>query len=403
MTMRSLFGLVCLVYPREFRHRYFAQIVGDYEQHEREFAGGAAYLLRMLCDVLLSGLALRFDMLARDVSTALRRLRQSPLLVVIMVLTFALGIGANITVFSVLNAVLLQPLPYANAPRLVAIRIENPRTGGAYHDTFSLPDLWDFRTRTTTLQNATGFTEGQRTLTGYGRPVALNNLYMTWRFFDTLGVKPELGRFATPPASEQRFNTRVVISDALWRGRFHAAPDIIGRTIMLDGIASRVIAVTPPGFQSPEPYEIGFFRTDVWTYLPETAPQHRRGWRYLFAIGLLRPGVSLDAARADLARVQRQLAIQYPGRSDPHGDLRQRRGCRALDHLRGRHRRVLDYVRECRKFAAHADQCADARTDDADGTGRIPCTHHETAAHRVGCARGARRHRRRRHCVPRAA
>jgi putative ABC transport system permease protein len=310
--MRGLFRLVCLAYPYEFRQRYFTQIVGDFEQHEREHPAGVAYLLRMLCDVLVSGMSLRLEQIARDVTTSLRRLWRSPLLVVIVVLTFALGIGANLTVFSVLNSVLLRPMPYGNAARLITIRIENPSSGRFYNSTFSLPDLWDFRTRATTLQNVTGFTEGTRTLTGYGKPVALSNLYVTWRFFDTLGVRPQLGRFAAHPARASAFDPRVVISDDLWHRRFHAAPGIVGRTIMLDGVASQVIAVTPPGFQSPEPFEAGFYHTDVWTYLPETAPPRVRGSRYLFAIALMRPGVSVESARADINRVQQQLAAQYP-------------------------------------------------------------------------------------------
>jgi putative ABC transport system permease protein len=310
--MRSLFGLVCLTYPREFRQRYFAQIVGDFEQHERECAGGAGYVLRMLCDVIASGLSLRLEMVARDVSTALRRLRQSPLLVVIMVLTFALGIGANLTVFSVLNSVLLQPLPFANADRLVAMRMSNPRNGVVYPDAFSLPDLWDVRTRTKTLQNATGFHHVSMTLTGYGKPVALRGLAVTWRFFETLGVHPEMGQFPTQPASLHALDAKVVISDALWRGRFHAARDIIGKTITLDGTASQVIGVAAARFQSPEPFDAGLESTEVWSFMPEIVSPKLRGWRYLYAVALVRPGVSIEAVRADVNRVQQQLSAEYP-------------------------------------------------------------------------------------------
>jgi putative ABC transport system permease protein len=311
--MRGLFHFACLAYPHEFRRRYFTQIVGDFEQHEREFSGGTAYLLRMLCDVVVSGFALRCELFARDVFTALRRLRHSPLLVVIVVLTFALGIGANLTVFSVLNSVLLQPIPYPNAARLVTIRVVNPRMGGSFPDSFSLPDLWDVRTRTTVLQNATAFNEGSPTLTGYGKPAALRSMNVTWRYFDTLGIRPELGAFPAQPHGAHALDAQIVISDVFWRARFHAAPDIVGRTLTLNGAAARIVAVAPPGFESPEPFGIGFYRTDLWRFMPETASPHTRGWRSLYVIALLRPGVSIDAARADVSRVQRQMAAEYPG------------------------------------------------------------------------------------------
>jgi putative ABC transport system permease protein len=250
---------------------------------------------------------------ARDVLTAIRRLRRSPLLVVIVVLTFALGIGANLTVFSVLNSVLLQPLPYPNAARLVTIRVINPRMGGAFPDSFSLPDLWDVRTRTTTLQNAAAFNEGSPTLTGYGKPARLRGMNVTWRYFDTLGIRPELGAFPQQPHGAHALDAQIVISDALWRGRFRAAPDIVGRTLTLNGAPARIVAVAPPGFESPEPFGIGFYRTDLWTFMPETSSPHTRGWRSLYVIALLRPGVSIDAARADVSRVQQQMTVEYPG------------------------------------------------------------------------------------------
>jgi putative ABC transport system permease protein len=310
--VRALFRFVCLAYPRDFRSRYFRQIVGDYEQHQADVPGGFAYLFRMLSDVLVSGLQLRFEMMGRDLSIALRRLRQSPLLVSIVIITFALGIGANVTVFSVLNAVLLQPLPYPNAPRLMALRTTNPHWPEVYADSMSLPDVWDMRTRTTTLQNITAFNESSRTLTGYGKPVALRASDVTWRFFDTLGIKPQLGRFASQQDAEQG-RPQVVISDALWRSRFNGDANIIGKAITLNGVATQIIGVAPPGFQTPEPFAAGFFRADLWTFISEHAAPKFRGWRSMVALALLRPGVSFGAAQADLNRVQQQLRKQYPG------------------------------------------------------------------------------------------
>ena len=309
--MYALFRFVCLAYPKDFRARYFRQIVGDFELHQAEQAGGFAYTLQMIWDVLLSGLRLRAEIVGRDVSMALRRLRQSPLLVTIVVITFALGIGANLTVFSVLNTVLLQPLPYPNAARLVSIRIAKLH-GESYPDSFSVPDLWSVRTRAKTLENATGFWEGSRTLTGYGKPVTLNELASTWRFFDTLGVKPELGRFPAQADGERTGAPAVVISDAMWRGRFHAEPQIVGKSIMLDGVASTVIGVAPRGFEAPEPFGAGYYRPDVYAFISEKAPANMRGSRFLFAIGLMRPNVSVDAARADVLRVYAQMQREYP-------------------------------------------------------------------------------------------
>jgi putative ABC transport system permease protein len=211
-----------------------------------------------------------------------------------------------------LNAVLLQPLPYPNAPRLMALRTTNPHWPEVYADSMSLPDVWDMRTRTTTLQNITAFNESSRTLTGYGKPVALRASDVTWRFFDTLGIKPQLGRFASQQDAEQG-RPQVVISDALWRSRFNGDANIIGKAITLNGVATQIIGVAPPGFQTPEPFAAGFFRADLWTFISEHAAPKFRGWRSMVALALLRPGVSFGAAQADLNRVQQQLRKQYPG------------------------------------------------------------------------------------------
>ena len=309
--MGALLRLFCLAYPREFRARYAAQIVNDFNQREREERSGFAHTLRLLTDIVANGLQMRAEFVLRDIGNAVRRLRKAPLLVCVIVLTFTLGIGANVAAFSVLNAVLLRPLPYPNSARLISFGLTNVQTGSGFTAS-SIPDVNDFRAHSITLDDAAGFTEDQKTLTGHGKPQSLNTSDVTFGFFDALGTKPELGRFFTASDATAAAPNVIVISSKLWRSSLGANPRILGGHIMLDGTAYEVIGIAPPGFQSPQPEIGGFFPADVWTLLPKNVPPVQRGARDLSAIGLVRQNVSIYAARADMSRVLDGLRARFP-------------------------------------------------------------------------------------------
>lgn len=320
MTLRSFLQLFCLAYPRDFRRQYRAQILGDYDQRMRDDRGGVAFGGQLLLDVLFSGLVMRLEFAVRDVNNALRRLRKTPLVAAVIVLTFALGIGANVAVFSVLNAVLLRPLPFANTARLVSISQVDERIGKSL-PAMSQLDSQDILSGTTTLQNVALYGEDSKTLTGYGKPIELNVSTVTWTFFDTVGVHSELGRLFTSQDAQQAHYSdpmipqslvtpTIVISDRLWRSRLGADPAAIGKSLNLDGTAYRVIGVTPAGFNPPG-YG-GLFPADAYLVVPKAAPQAGRGARWMLAVALLRPRVSLAAAQSDVNRVQLRLKQLYP-------------------------------------------------------------------------------------------
>jgi predicted permease len=202
------------------------------------------------------------DRLAQDVRYALRSLRRSPGFAAVAVLTLALGIGANTAVFTVVNSVLLRPLPFAEPNELVVVSHgppPGPLTAGAGR--FIVPGLMDrdylaVQARNTVFARLATFSNRAVTLTGVGDPARLNAATVTNDFFNTLGVTPALGRgFTDGDASAERSEV-VLLSDGLWHARFGADRGVLERTIVVDGVAKRVVGVMPPGFDFPNAAEL---------------------------------------------------------------------------------------------------------------------------------------------------
>jgi putative ABC transport system permease protein len=242
------------------------------------------------------------DQLLHDVRYALRSLAKAPGFTAIVVLTLALGIGANTAIFSVLNAVLLRPLPFADPDRLVVVR---ETYGQGQTGSVSGPNLLDWRERSRGFAGLAAIRASSRALAGDGEPEEVFIAMVTADFFQVLGVAPALGRgFA--PGEDRGTGTVAVLSDGLWRGRYGADPAILGRTIQLSGRPYTVIGVAPPGFDYPGrpqawlPIELGVGRE---------ADRDHHGY---FVIGRLAPGVTLERASADLAAVAREIERENP-------------------------------------------------------------------------------------------
>ncbi|MGA7355590.1 MAG: ABC transporter permease, partial [Candidatus Cybelea sp.] len=188
-SARLLLGFALLACPADFRKTFREQILSDVEE-SRVSSIAAAF------DIAANGLRMRIGLLTNDLAYAARRLLRLPLFVAIVALTFALGIGANVAVFTVLNAVLLKPLPYVDPGRLVVVRYLNTKTSALTSD-LSVPELGDFGRQSSTLTNVGGVVGDQATLTGVEKPVALEGLDVTPPVFAALGIAPELGRFFT--------------------------------------------------------------------------------------------------------------------------------------------------------------------------------------------------------------
>jgi putative ABC transport system permease protein len=250
------------------------------------------------------------DALLQDVRHSFRMLRRSPGFTAAAVVTLALGIGANTAVFSVVNAVLLRPLPYAEPDRLFVLyqqhEAENVgRTRAAPLDFLD----WQKRSRSFAAMGAhigTGFT-----LTGGGEPELVIGQLVSAELFDVLRVRPLLGRAFRPDENEAGRDRVMLLSHGLWRRRFGGDPSVVGRTVVANSKPYTVVGVMPPGFEYPEK------RYQLWVPFPfrganaDNVPITRQS-RYLQVIGRLKAGVTSAQAAAELDAIGRRLAEEFP-------------------------------------------------------------------------------------------
>ena len=221
------------------------------------------------------------ETIERDLGYALRSLRKSPGFTVVAMLTLALGFGANIAVFTVVNGVLFRPLPFPDPGRLFLISYQSREGGLGLFDR----DYLEYQRHVQAFEQIATFNEGSATLTGAGDAARLPTADVTSSFFSVLEANPAMGR-AFLPAEEKRGNTRVVLlSDKIWRSRFGADPNILGKAITLDGIAYSVVGVMPADFAFPHeaalwrPLEVGgdpgnfYTRAVVGRLKPQASPQ----------------------------------------------------------------------------------------------------------------------------------
>ena len=249
----------------------------------------------------------------QDVKYGARMLAKRKGFTLIAVSALALGIGANTAIFSVVNAVLLRPLPFPNAGRLVTIKEEDPRGGQANaNGLISFPNFSDYRDRARTLQHAAAYSEGYAWLTGEdGEPERVEGVYASPGLFAALGVGAALGRTFSGQEETPDAPPVAVISHGWWQRRFGGDPGIVGREIVLDGKKTAVIGVMPRGFAFPVAPEPG----DFWMPLAaagygETL-KNRAANNHSVVAGL-RPGTTLEQAQAELEVINRDLAAGFP-------------------------------------------------------------------------------------------
>jgi len=262
--------------------------------------------------------ALGFASVGRDVMYALRQLRRSPAFALTAVVTLALGIGANIVVFSVLNAVLLHPLEVRDPQSLYQLRHKAWATGRLL--TTSYPALEDYRRRNTTFSDLVGIDAySHAVLTWRNAPYNLSGDEVTGNYFDLLGVTPEAGRFFHE-AEEHGQNSApyVVLSDAIWRRAFGADPSIVGATVDLNKHPFTVVGVAAPQFHGTE----RFAWPDYWVPMVNqeqvdgSSGEQDRTSVAVTVIGRLKPGVTQQQATDDLNAISTELAKEYPQSDD---------------------------------------------------------------------------------------
>ena len=244
--------------------------------------------------------------LLRDVRHAIRALRRTPGFTASAVLTFALGIGVNTAVFSVFNGVLLRPLPYPEADRLTMVWMDN-RGENIREDITSYPNYRDWRDQGSSYGQLAAYTSNAFTLTGADEPERLSGAQATANFFDVMGVRPLLGRVFTEAHETPGRDAVALISHGLWQRRFGGAPNVLGRTIVLNGRSHEIIGVMPGTLGVPADAEL-------WTPLaPEPTLREARGSFWLPVIGRLKPGVPVEQAQAEMSGIAARLEQAYPG------------------------------------------------------------------------------------------
>ena len=248
------------------------------------------------------------DILFEDFRAAVRSLRKHPGFASLVVLTLAIGIGANTAIFGLANAAFFRPLPYPNAERLAFLWQNNERTG-ENEGLVSYPNFADWRSQSNSFADMAFFMSGKSILPGAGGdPEFIPGALVSINFFSVLGVNPAIGRSFSPDEQIPGHVSVSVISYHLWRTRFGGDPQVLGRSLVTaNGDKHTVVGVMPPGFSFPD-------KTDVWTprEVGDFFKTKARQYPNQHVIGRLNPGVTWTQAQAELDTIAARLAAEYP-------------------------------------------------------------------------------------------
>jgi predicted permease len=336
LTGERVFRLLLRLYPAEFRRELGEEMVEFYRDRVRDewgrrgWLGIASLWGRAAADLLSTGVAERVSAMVRrrgatrhappacqstsdprtgemlwsimqDVRFAARGIIKRPAFSAVVLATLTLGIGANAAIFSVVNGVLLHPLPYRDVGRIVHIQHEDP------YWTVSEPEFKDYKTDVRSLDRVAAWAPTQATLTGSGEPERINVIRVSDGFFDILGTPARLGRTFTPQEDTRGTNPVVILSDGLWRRRYGADPQIIGKTIELSARRLTVVGVMPPPFAFPQ--------SDVALWVPlrlDYDSLWTRNNHYLRLLGRAGPTHTPAGVGAELNTLARAFVRDYP-------------------------------------------------------------------------------------------
>ena len=299
------------LYPRDFSDDYAGEMTRLYRDRVRD-EGPTSVWLALLADVARTAPKEQISTLVQDVRHAWRTWRRTPVLALAAVVTLALGVGANTAVFSVVHGVLLRPLPYPDADRLVEVFEDNSRAGGGPFFRVSLLNYLSWVEHARSFEALAAFNGRDFTLTGHGDPERLFGCAVTASLFRVLGIEPIVGRPLTGDDENPGAAPVALLAEPLWLRAFGKDPAVVGRTVTLNGVRHEIIGVVPAAFR-----EIG--RTQIGTagagqiFIPlsrDTA--QNRGNHTLRVVGRLRPQISLDQARDEMRRLAARMEEEYP-------------------------------------------------------------------------------------------
>ncbi len=331
----ALFELLLLVYPKRFRKAYRTQLVEAYcaqrnELRYRGVGGGLHLGIELLWDAVGAATRIRRDGMARgaaargsheppqekdsnargpklrdsmlhDIRDAFRGVRRNPVFSTAIIVALAIGIGANVAMFSVTNAALLTRLPFPDADRLVMGRAT---FAGEVNPSVSIPDYEDYRDRSDAFESLAAIRVGPagHTIIGGSEPDWATGNYASVNLFHTLGVSPQLGREFSAEEAEAGGPNVAILSHGYWQRRFGGSGDVVGSTLAIDGVPHTVVGVMPAGFHI-------LHDVDFWRPMRRGEPRDSHSW---LIIGRLQSGVSIGEAQGQVEVISAQLEEAYP-------------------------------------------------------------------------------------------
>jgi predicted permease len=295
------------LYPAAFRAEYGEELCAVFAERLRQGSKLSA-ILSALADVIPNAIAAHFDILRQDLTYAARTFRRLPGFTLTAIAVVALGVGANTAAFSLVDFVLLRPLPFPEPDRIVKLWLQ---TDGYSYMEPSPAVYRDWKTMAKSVRGLAAYTSRGVNLVGEGAPLRLQSALVTPELLPLIGVRAHLGSTITP-ANSGDGTANTVLSHAVWRDHFGSDPRIVGRAVRLNGTVHTVVGVMPADFRFP------YRNVDLWTPLAFTPEDFEdRNDNYLEVVARLAPGVSFEQARAEMATISSRLNQQYP---DPGGE-----------------------------------------------------------------------------------
>jgi putative ABC transport system permease protein len=309
-TSEAIYRLLLLAYPEDFREEYgreMKSVFRDDLRRRRGILGAAAFWVGILTDVAVTAPGEHMDTLRGDLKYAFRVMRARPGFTLLALAALALGIGACSAIFSVVDGILLRPLPYPEARRLMWIAGSN-LPAGIKEESASGPDFLDWRGQNRSFVDLACYSGWQPVLTGEGAPERIPGALVSAGFFRVLGIPALLGRTFAPDDDVPGKNPVVILSHGIWQRLFGGDPRVLGKSITLNGTPYRVLGVMPATFLFPSTSV-----SEIWT-IYDSAALAGRGRRadHLGVIGRLKKESTLSQADADLNAVAAALESRYP-------------------------------------------------------------------------------------------
>ena len=315
-SSQKFFRALVRLLPFDFRTNYQGEMEAVFRDQQLDiqerggFWGAVRLWGETIAGIFTTAPREHWEILRSDVSYALRMIAKNPGFTSVAVLTLALGIGANSAIFSVVHSVLLRPLPYAQGEQLIFLRQEGRKIGND-DMSFSVKEIQDYRDQNRTLAGVVEYHSMSFTLFGHGDPDRVRTGVVSANYFDLFGIKPLRGR-AFLPADEQLGAPAVLIlSYEYWKNVFGSDPEIIGKTFEMNDRVHTVVGVLPPVPQYPDENDV-YMPTSACPFRASKDMLEHRDHRMMEVFARLKPGVSLEAARADVSTIAANLKGTYP-------------------------------------------------------------------------------------------